>query len=107
MADGNGDAHLISPRWLRTIWARARRGPFTGRDAVRALVWEGWTPKADAPNPASTYCHDAKPGQVVAIDPDLSEIWEGDVVFLVLCRQMGISSKRLLHLLERSSRGPA
>jgi hypothetical protein len=99
MASGNGDAGLPSLRWLRTVWSRPKRGPFTGPDVVRAIEAEGWKLFRGDPNPWHTYHHPENPG-ILSIDPNWAEIWEGDMTFEIVRGRMGVSAKRMLELLQ-------
>jgi hypothetical protein len=96
--DGNGDAPILSLRFLRTIWRPRPKGPFTGRDIENALIAERWVLVEGPPNKWHTYRHPDKPARVT-FNLEWNAIYEGDVVFQTLRRHMEITSRQLIALL--------
>ena len=99
MGSGNGHEGLLSLKWLRTVWRPPPKGPFTGKDAMRTLEADGWVLVTGPPSEWRVYLHPGT-GRNATINTEWSGFWEGDLIFLTLCGQMGISRQRLLKLLE-------
>jgi len=80
-------------------------GPFTGRDAQRAVERDGWKAERVPPNDEVwVYCHPAKPGRRVPINPDWQAFYKDDSIFRCIQDDMGVSAHRLLELLSDHNR---
>jgi hypothetical protein len=84
---------------------RARRGslpdgPYTGRDAARALAARGYACSVKGDDETAAVYEHPETGDVVPVNLD----WEfcyGDAQFNCLCRDMKVSKRTLRQLLSR------
>lgn len=98
--DGNGEARIPWVRLLGRILRPEPKGPFTGRDIERVLMAEGWVVVTGPPSNWITYRHPQDPTRRVAIDVEWSAVYEIDMTFQIVCQRTGISTRRLLDLLD-------
>lgn len=66
---------------------------------VRALEEQGWVPEDTAADEWMVWRHPLRPG-LVTMNPDWETIWEGDKSFLMVARDMGLSTDELVALLQ-------
>jgi hypothetical protein len=75
-------------------------GPYTGRDAARALERDGWVLEHQpADDEVWIYVHPLKEGRSL-VNPDWPAIYKNDDIFRVLRDDMSVSTRRLLELLS-------
>jgi hypothetical protein len=98
---GNGHKAPFNLRALLGREPKLPRGPFSGADAERLLVADGWTPEAPrSSDQLSVFRHPDRPGALVTINPAWEEFWEDDPIFNCLARDLGLDADELVRLLS-------
>jgi hypothetical protein len=85
---------------LKGQWKERPAGPFAGADVERVLQARGWRPEPqESPDETRIYRH-AAASWPVAVNPEWTDIWQGDAVFRTICRDLGVSENELVRLLS-------
>lgn len=102
MRNGNGQRWPLNLRALIGVSSTPPRGPFSGREVVRALEMGGWTPEgSETQDEWLVFRHPIKPGRV-PVNPDWERFWEGDSIFRCLCRDLELTPDELVQFLQGS-----
>ncbi len=98
MAGGANDRRGIAQR-IRDA-RQAYRGPFTGEHVERVVSEAGYRPVDEANE--DTFRIFRKNGFLIPVNPDWRTIWDNDPTFRCLQRDLGISRRTLLTLLNQA-----